>query len=443
MILPEILKIPPKLHPILIDFNKYKIFVIEGGRGSSKTQSVARLLLYVAEKNKVRIFCGREVQNTIEESVFTALGDLISDYKLAYVVKKTVGIVHLVSGSTFKFKGFREQGSVNIKGVEGADIIWVDEAQTITKPTLDVILPTLRKSNVKFFFTLNRYMRDDAVMDLIGRDDCLHIHVDYFENPFCPLTLKNEAALCKARSERDYKHIWLGHPLAQADDYLFNYDKLVASYSITPWGGDVVRQRVMGIDFAAQGNDSCVATILDRVTSQHWTISDRIKWDENDAMVSVGRIVNLIGKYKPDVCILDVGGMGSPVHNRLTEVGMRVQRFDGATTDGINTRDYANARAEGYYTLCEWFDQGFLIIDQGRHSEVIQELGKLKVKYRSDGKRLMQAKVDMKKEIGYSPDNADSLMMAVYGAVKYLGQSANMMSSPQQIVRVSGTRRRR
>lgn len=441
--LPEILNIPPKLYPLITDFNDYKYFVIEGGRGSSKTQTVARLLLYIAEKRKARMFCGREVQNTIEESVYTVLADLISGYKLAFDVKKTAGIRHLITDSEFKFKGFREQGAVNIKGVEGADIIWVDEAQSMTKPTLDVLIPTVRKNNSKIIFTMNRYLRSDAVMDLVGRPDCLHIKINYFENPFCPLTLKHEAELVKNKSERDYRHIWLGEPLAQADDYLFNYDKLHAAFKIEPFGESIVgRQRVMGIDFAAQGNDNCVATILDRVSNVHWKRAERISWSEPDAMVSTGKIVALIGQHKPDVNILDVGGMGHVVYNRLLEVGMKVERFDGATTQGVDVIHYANARANGYYTLKDWLDNGWLCLDEN-DQEVVSQLEKIKMKYRSDGRRILESKVDMKKEMGYSPDDADSLMMAVWGAVKHLGRSATSSAPIAPIKRISGSKRRK
>ena len=44
--LPTILNIPPKLFPLIFDFNKYSLFLIEGGRGSAKTHSVGRFILY-------------------------------------------------------------------------------------------------------------------------------------------------------------------------------------------------------------------------------------------------------------------------------------------------------------------------------------------------------------------------------------------------------------
>lgn len=442
--LPEIVSMPPKLYAIMIRFNAYRYFLLEGGRGSGKSQSVARFLLYLGEVKKLRIVCGREIQANIEESVYTLLKDLISEYELAYDVYSHK-IIHRISGTEIKFKGFREQGSVNVKGLEGVDILWIDEAQSITKMTLDVILPTIRKEKAKLFFTMNRFMREDAVPEaMIGNAECLHIQVNYFENPFCPLNLKVQAENCRLKSQRDYNHIWLGHPLAQADDYLFNFEKVIAAYDIKPFGEMFHKQRVLSIDFAAQGNDQCVATVLDRVSNQHWQLTERIPWDEPDTMISVGKIVALIGQFKPDVTILDIGGMGKPVYDRLIEVGMKIEKFDGGSTKGIDKEAYANWRSEGYHTLRDWFDSGFLCIDR-THSEVIKQLEKIKFFYRSNGVRVIQAKVDMKKDLRYSPDDADSLMMAVVAATKYIGKSSNTATAQSGSApkRISGSKRGR
>jgi len=441
--LPSILNVPPKLYPVITNFNDFRYFLLEGGRGSAKSQTVGRFLLYLGEERTIRIVCGREIQANIEESVHALLSDLIEEHSLNYEVLKHE-IRHRTSKTTIKFKGFREQGNVSVKGLEGVDILWIDEAQSITKPTLDIILPTIRKEKAKLFFTMNRYMREDAVPEqMVANSDCLHININYFDNPFCPLNLKVQAEECRNKSERDYRHIWLGHPLSSADDYLFNFEKLIAAYDIQPYGELYHRQRILSIDFAAQGNDQCVATVLDRVSNQHWQLTERIPWDEPDTMISVGKIVNLIGQFKPQVTTLDIGGMGKPVWDRLQEVGMDIKPFDGGSTDGVDTKAYGNIRAAAYFLLRDWFDSGFLCIKK-EDNEVIKQLEKIKFKYRSNGVRLIQAKVDMKKELKYSPDDADSLMMAVWAAVNFLGKSSNTASAEgNKPIRKSGSSRGR
>ena len=48
--LPEILNIPEKLIPIITNINNYNYFLIEGGRGGGKSQSIARIILWLAEQ---------------------------------------------------------------------------------------------------------------------------------------------------------------------------------------------------------------------------------------------------------------------------------------------------------------------------------------------------------------------------------------------------------
>jgi len=158
----EVLQMPEKMTPMISKFNDYRYLLAEGGRGGGKTQCVARLLCYIAEKRTVRIFCGRETQNTIEESVYTVFKDIITQYKLNFSVYKD-RIQHNTTGSQIRFKGFKEQGKVNIKGMEGVDILWIDEAQAITQATLDIIIPTIRKQKAKVFFTMKRHLKSDAV----------------------------------------------------------------------------------------------------------------------------------------------------------------------------------------------------------------------------------------------------------------------------------------
>lgn len=439
---PELLSIPPKLLAILTEFNDYKIIILEGGRGSAKSHTIARLLLYIAQERIVRIFCGREIQGTIEESVYTLFCDLILKYSLAYRVTKAA-LKSLMSSSTFKFKGFREQGSINIKGIEGADIAWIDEAQAITKPTLDQLIPTLRKTNCKFIFTLNRLLPDDAVMELTKRKDCLHIHIDYFENPFCPPTLMDEAEMCRQTSEREYNHIWLGQPAAASDYGIFDFATIYKAIGLEPFGDTMYYQRVLGIDWAAQGNDLCVATILDRCSPIHWEVNKQIKWDEPNTTISVGKIITLIGEYKPDVINIDIGGGGYNVYCDLVNAKIpNVFAFDGASTDGIGPRSL-NKRADGYWNLRDFFESGFLCLKE-TDRPIIKQLEKLRQVFNGHGKRQVEKKPDYKSREGYSPDEADSIMMAVYG-IRFLAQAKHSAShSPQNgIKRKTGSQRRK
>ena len=120
--LPDILNCPPKLYPLITKLNDYSYFLIDGGRASGKSQTIARLLLWLCEHKSLRVVGGRETQTSIEESVYTIFADLIRTYNLNFKVGASK-IDHPVSGSALRFRGFREQGAINIKGLEGVDVL--------------------------------------------------------------------------------------------------------------------------------------------------------------------------------------------------------------------------------------------------------------------------------------------------------------------------------
>lgn len=439
---------PPTLYPLITDLAKYRFWLLEGGRNGGKSQFVARFLLYLGDVTpKMKIVCGREVQNKIEESVYALLVEIIEEYKLPYRVLKD-SIRHVSNGTKFTFRGFQGMSAEDIKGLQGVDVLWVDEAQSLQPYTVTNIIPTIRKNTSKMIFTMNRLTVSDAVYDnMVGRDNCKHIYITYLDNPFCPSSQIEEANHLKKKNFKEYQHVWLGYPRAAAEDYLFNSEKLYAALDNVPRGDPWKRARILSIDFAWEGNDSCVASILDRQTAEQWNLTVQIPWDEPDPMVSVGKIVALMGEYKPDVTILDTGGGGAVAWARLEElIPGKVSRFDGGRTEGVDMVLYANQRAQGYFTLKEWIDNNFLCFDREQHMKLVKQMEKIRFKYRGSGQRLMQSKKEMKSVkngIGESPDESDSLMMGVWAATQILGRGATTAPQSAPVVRRISRRRAR
>lgn len=414
--LPQILDIPPKLIPVITQFNNYRFFLLEGGRGGGKSQSIARILLWLAENRKIRVVCGREQQNTIDESVKTILSDLINTYQLNFTIKDKE-ITHNVTGSVFKFKGFREQGRVNIKGLEGTDILWVDEAEAITKPTLDVLIPTIRKNKSKVFFTMNRYVRKDPVFEQCATDkDCLHIKINYYDNPHCPEVLINEAKKCREKSEKDYQHIWEGNPLDQSNDYLLAATKIDEATKLNLNDETIIKHKVLSIDLAGSGGDLNVAKLIVQKNTTGWIDEITNKWSDADTDVTKGKIINLYSIYKPDILVIDGDGVGYSIAVSLKNTLENVVIFRGAGKVKNIQSSAKNARAEGYLILKEFIQNGWL---QLKDSETIRQLEYIKLVYKPSGHILIQSKDEMRKENGESPDYADSLMMALYAIDKH------------------------
>jgi phage terminase large subunit len=382
---------------------------VEGGRSSGKSQSIARLISYLCEQKRLRIVCGRETQNSIEESVYTIFADLVRRFKLNFDVSATK-IDHRSSGSAIRFRGFREQGATNIMGLEGVDILWVEQAEAITKQTLEVIIPTIRKENSKIIFSMNRFIESDPVfVAMAGRPDCLHIHIDYLDNPFCPQKMIDEANLCKETNIDDYNHIWLGQPLKKSDDALYTTDEVYGSSKLE-YLHSGTRKRVMGVDVARFGEDETVFSIIESYNVSQWHQIWQDTWKNKSTMETVGRIVELTKTWALDQVVIDDTGVGGGVTDRLGELRISVAAFVGAEK-AVNEL-YVNKRSEAFFRLKDMFALKTMKIL--RDVALQTQLLSIRYKYISSGKKAIIGKDEMRKDGLNSPDRADALAMAVY-----------------------------
>lgn len=419
--LPAILDLPEKLLPIIYGLNDYDYFLAHGGRGGGKSQSIGRIILWICEQREVRVCCGRETQNTIEDSVYKILSDLIEEFELDFDIFNNK-IVHRRTGSTIIFRGFKEQGRVNIKGLEGIDILWIDEAEAITKSTLDIITPTIRKKNAIVFFTMNRCVRKDAVFVEFATDpDCLTIKINYYDNKHCPDNLIKKALKCKAKNPADYDHIWEGNPLDQAQDYLCSSSKLDKAEKLenVPKNENYTKIKCMAVDLSGQGGDLCVATLTESISNLHFRASMRETWNEPDTDITKGKIISLYERWQPHILILDADGMGYPIYVSVQKAIPKCLAFHGQGKS--NRKNAYNQRADGYLTLKDFIDNEWLEIPQQDTRDQIEFTKKT---YKPNGTVIIQKKEELKEEIGESPDKADSLMMSIYG-LNYFSYMAN------------------
>jgi phage terminase large subunit len=149
----ESYSLPPKLQPVRESPSRIK--VLYGGRGSSKSWSVARILLEFGTKAKIRVLCAREIQRTISESVHQLLRDQIAELGLDEFYAVTDNAIRGANGTEFYFAGLRSQDAHKLKSYEGVDICWVEEAQVVSKRSWDILLPTIRKPDSEVWVTFN------------------------------------------------------------------------------------------------------------------------------------------------------------------------------------------------------------------------------------------------------------------------------------------------
>lgn len=190
---------------------------IYGGRYSLKSHTVARYLLIQARQKNTRVGCFREFQNSIAESSHQLLADLIRKYELKEFEITNNSILNKLNGSDFIFKGLYHNEQ-SIKSIEGIDIAWVEEAQTISRESLEVLTPTVRKPGSKLIYTYNRLLEDDPVhtrLVIEGRPKTLIINVNYdiaLKYGMMPDAVRLEMEDDKEKRPALYRHKWLGEP---------------------------------------------------------------------------------------------------------------------------------------------------------------------------------------------------------------------------------------
>lgn len=212
---PKKIKIPEE-YKRLFD-SDWREAAIYGGRYSLKSHTVARFLLIQARMNKTRVACFREFQNSIAESSHQLLADLIAKYELDDFDVGNNSIVNKINGSDFIFKGLYHNDQ-SIKSIEGIDIAWVEEAQTVSKESLEVLTPTVRKPGSRIIYTYNRLLEDDPVHQRLvieGRPNTLIINVNYdiaIKYGMMPEVIRLEMEDDKEKRPSLYKTKWLGEP---------------------------------------------------------------------------------------------------------------------------------------------------------------------------------------------------------------------------------------
>ena len=420
----KFLNIPPKLMPIITQFNNYRYILLEGGRGSAKSWSVAQFILFLCEQKKLRVICGREIQNSIEESVYQLLVDFIVNHNLDFDVTKSQ-LTHRTTGSTIRFKGFREQGAVSLKSMEGCDVLWCEESQSITKPTLNIITPTIRKENAKVFFTMNRFKRADPVYEFCSdKKSALKIHIDYFENPYCPRALQIEAEDCKSKDMNQYNHIWLGQPLDEIDNYLFTNENLDACQKFEFYHNEALYgNRIGAFDIARMGSDHCAFVVIEQKGPVQWEEIYTETWKKKDLAHTTGRIIDRIGKFKLDISVVDGDGMGAgprDIADFFLNAPKSIIEFRANKTspDDINVstgqrraiRRHTNIKSWSWHQVKDMIENSWLKINS---KDIIGDLQNIMYDFKPNGERFIISKEKMKAQGMKSPDIGDSLMMAV------------------------------
>jgi phage terminase large subunit len=204
----------------LFEPKRYKIAY--GGRYGVKSWSFARALLMIAIyphflwPNRTigpRILCARETQKSIAESVHKLLCDQIVELKLEnyYTIQQTT-IFAPRNGAEFIFAGIR-QNVINIKSYEACDIAWVEEAQTVSKHSWNVLVPTIRKEGSEIWVSFNPDLETDETYQrfiISPPTNSKVVHTTWRDNSWLTDVMRQDMADLKARDSDAFDNIYEG-----------------------------------------------------------------------------------------------------------------------------------------------------------------------------------------------------------------------------------------
>ncbi len=431
----------PAFLPFYTEKKRFKFAF--GGRGSGKSMGVSDILLLLARERQTKVLCGREIQNSISDSVHALLESRVKDLELDdYSVQKTQ-IHNVASLSEFIFAGLQKHTIDSLKSYFGINYFWGEEAQSISQQSLEILTPTIRADESELWFTFNRLDVLDPVYKLMLREckesvkkkwiwpdgqtliwtehrgpDAIGIFINYDGNPFFPDVLRKEMEKDKEENYSLYLHKWLGMPQPEGGDTLIGPELVIESVNRTVEQWEKVS---LGVDPARYGDDESV--VCER---KGFKILPFKTFKGINTMQLSGIIINMAKEiyktHKEKVNVkVDDTGIGSGVTDRLEELAEH-ERVKGADNRVffINVVPIIN---NGKVTDNDYYDYGAQMWGEMKKAlktikipddeELINQLTSRKYKIWSDGRIRLERKEDMKKRGLHSPDRADALALCL------------------------------
>jgi phage terminase large subunit len=204
----------------------------KGGRGSGKSHFFGeRVVEEMVFDPTLSVVCIREVQKSLKFSAKRLIENKIHAMGVSHMFqileneirRRPVHGMSKAPGVCI-FQGLQDHTADSIKSLEDFRLVWVEEAQSISKRSMDLMIPTFREG-ARLWFSWNPDQPDDPVEKLfesLGPDEAACVHANYLDNPMCPEKTKKDAERCRINSPDDYDHIWLGAFNVKRDAIILN-----------------------------------------------------------------------------------------------------------------------------------------------------------------------------------------------------------------------------
>lgn len=207
----SILDVPAVFEPLL---QPARYLGAYGGRGSGKSHFFAGLAVAkMATQDGFRIVCVREVQVSIKDSVKQLIEDKIAQLGLTAFFTITDQEIRGRNGSLCIFRGLQNHTAASIKSLENFSVAWIEEAQTISQMSLDLLTPTIRKDGSQIWASWNPVSETDPIDAMFRADDrnnSVVVMANWNDNPYFPEALRDDMDRDRDRNPDKYQHVWCG-----------------------------------------------------------------------------------------------------------------------------------------------------------------------------------------------------------------------------------------
>jgi len=156
---------------------------------------------------------------------------------------------------------------------------------------------------------------------------------------------------------------------------------------------------IVGVDPARFGADATVIAVR-----QGRDIIAIRRYRGDDTMEVVGRVIDAIEEFRPALVVIDEGGLGAGVVDRLKEQRYKVRGVNFGQKS-VKPLMYGNKRAEMWGAMKEWLKTASIPKDRFLKSDLTGPM----MKPDSKGTIFLESKKDMKARGLASPDAADAI----------------------------------
>lgn len=422
-----------------------------GGRGGAKTEEFAQYVITKVHLQGQKWISAREFQNSIDDSSYSVLVNKI--YALGWEDHFEIQnskIIHKKNGGKVDFVGLA-RNIMSFKSKFGYDGMWIEEAETVSQKSWDVLIPTIRKENSEIIASWNTGDTTSATYKLLVapyikeinekgfyEDDYIYsAKVCYWDNPYFKDPLRTEMERMKKENYKQYLHIWCGEPKAEYDDSIIQsewVDAAIDAHLKLPHIKEIGEQ-VVSFDPADIGKDAKAVAfrhgvvVKDVKQKKNGDIDDAIAWAFDEAY-----------EKRAEILVYDSVGVGASVKvglsDRIANKNIIVHGFGGGESptagryadDRSNADVFLNKRAQYWWLLRDRLENTYRAIEKNEYfdprtmisiSSDIKDLDQLKSELvrqqrkRTSGSRLiqLQSKEEMRKQGIPSPNMADAVVM--------------------------------